>query len=98
MTADGTSQTRIARLWFYAAFAGLGIGGVLITAGVWVGVGEYLPNIRWLAVLGLIPISGIRVVIVGIASPAEPPNRGNLLCQCSGVGNLGIRFWSSCHR
>ena len=28
----------------------------MITAGVWVGVGEYLPNVRWLAVLGLIPI------------------------------------------
>ena len=53
---DGFPQPRVAGLWFYAAFAGLGIGGVLITAGVWVGVGEYLPSVRWLAVLGLIPV------------------------------------------
>jgi len=54
--ADGTTQPRVARLWFYAAFAGLGIGGVLISIGVWVGVGEYLPSLRWLAGLGLIPV------------------------------------------
>ena len=53
---DVETKTRVARLWFYAAFAGLGIGGVLISAGVWVGVGEYLPSVRWLAILGLIPV------------------------------------------
>ena len=53
---DGTAQPRVARLWFYAAFAGLGIAGVLISVGVWIGVGEYLPSVRWLAVLGLIPV------------------------------------------
>lgn len=53
---DGGMQPRVARLWFYAAFAGLGIGGILISIGVWIGVGEYLPSLRWLAVLGLIPL------------------------------------------
>ena len=56
-TTDGAAQPRVAKLWFYAAFAGLGIGGILIFAGVWVGVGEYLPKLRWLAVLGLIPVA-----------------------------------------
>ena len=53
---DGAMPMRVGRFWFYAAFAGLGIGGVLISAGVWVGVGQYLPSVRWLAVLGLIPM------------------------------------------
>ena len=55
-TDDNTVQAGVASVWFYAAFAGLGIGGVIISAGVWVGVGEYLPSVRWLAVLGLIPV------------------------------------------
>jgi len=55
--ADGVLQPHVGQLWFYGAFAGLGIGGVLISVGMWVGVGEYLPSIKWLAVLGLIPIA-----------------------------------------
>ena len=50
------TDPRVSRLWFYAAFGGLGVGGVLISAGVWGGVGMYLPSVRWLAVLGVIPM------------------------------------------
>ena len=55
-SANPAMPVRVGRLWFYAAFAGLGIGGVLISVGVWVGVGQYLPSVQWLAVLGLIPV------------------------------------------
>ena len=54
---DRVSPVRVEPFWFYAAFVGLGIGGVLISVGMWIGVGEYLPNVQWLAVLGLIPVA-----------------------------------------
>ena len=54
--ANPAMPVRVGRVWFNAAFAGLGIGGVLISVGVWVGVGQYLPSVQWLAVLGLIPV------------------------------------------
>ena len=48
--------------WIYAALIGLVLSGGIISTGLWVGMGKYLPELQWLALLGLIPgVGGVAL-------------------------------------
>ena len=46
------------RYWYMAAMIALLISGVGMVIGFWLGAQKYLPNLTWLALLGLIPVVG----------------------------------------
>lgn len=63
-------QSGVPKIWFYAAFAGLGIGGILIPAGVYLGTEHLLPSpiasqerISDVAALGYTQPSGIKAAL-----------------------------------
>ncbi len=53
----------IHRGWHLVAFLALAISGLLITGGLWWAMGEYLPTLQRLALLGLIPLAGGLILI-----------------------------------
>ena len=46
------------RYWYMAAMIALLISGVGMVIGFWLGAQKYLPNLTWLALLGLTPVVG----------------------------------------
>ena len=46
------------RYWYMAAMIALLISGVGMVIGFWLGAQKYLPNLTWLALLGVIPVVG----------------------------------------
>ena len=55
--------SRVARFWFYAAFAGLVLTGVGILGGVGYATSRFLPDQIGLAALGIVPLVGGTILI-----------------------------------
>ncbi len=56
--ARGDRSLSSQRYWHLAAMVALLVSGVGITLGFWLGMQTYLPNLTWLAMIGLVPVVG----------------------------------------
>ena len=80
-------STAVHRGWFYAAFGGLAIGGCGIVAGLYFGLGEVLPQQRWLAVFGVVPL------VAGIVSVALLVKQKNRFITPTYCGASVLLVW-----
>ena len=75
-------RSRIHRGWYYAAFAGLALSGVLIIGGLGFATSKFLPNQIWLAAIGLAPLL-VGLALISLLVNNRTRQLPNLFAFCS---------------